>query len=331
MSSCNSVSSHDRWARALGVFAIGLLSVTGCGDTSDQGTLPQAQFDESVTELATDGRQPDFVDSRGNHFVWVQKVTAVPARPEVPALLPANSSPSQQPEDAQQLAEDLKPRLLKDGHEYTLAAADLDVAKKLLSGVTVAGTLAASFKTDRSTTDSAAALDVRQSAYVFGVDDRMPLACGQSVLYPATVSGLITGPSDCTGTLIGLHTVATAAHCLYSNGWLTTGQTWFSAGLDLNPNCPTYGHQFLANWAVIPGGFRNWNDTPYYDYAILDFSQYSPDPAHVVGGFAGTSSVTTGPITMYGYGPRPAPQPPYMELVRGGIIDGQIVSQPYDY
>ena len=245
--------------------------------------------------------------------------------------MPSDSPPAVQ--DPYALADAMRPRLLKDGHEYILAESDLAMAQQILSGFKAPQTRGYRGPTPDIASTDASALDVRQSAYIVGSDDRYDVGCGNTALYPARVSGLISGPSYCTGTLIGVHTVATAAHCIYSNGWLSGGPVVYSPGYYGDPICPTYGPagQYVANWIVIPNGFRNWNDTPEFDYAAIDLSQYYPPPGAYTGWAGVVADINpTRSMMFFGYGPRPSPLPPFVMLSRAGTID-LTASNSYDW
>lgn len=267
------------------------LGFSACGDKPDG--------DGAASSLnVAGGRQPDRMIG-GKRYVWVKKAAYVekPADHRVEALA---ESPAPKQMSAQELAEAIRPVALIEDNEYILAEPDIELATRLLAGEQAPST--EGHDPTKSATDGD--IEVQTGKYIIGADGRSRVGCARTS-FPSSAKGKWS--TGCSATMIGPHTAAIAAHCVYNNGWIWS-QT-FTPAKDAGdmPSCPTtdpFGHfgrvEEGGAGVVItkPSGFSSnqWN----YDYASIHFSD---NPGDTVG-WVGTWVIPTSgdyPTTFQGY------------------------------
>jgi V8-like Glu-specific endopeptidase len=263
--------------------SVGLLS-SACGDEVSLG-------DHNARSLTDDASHPDWVVN-GRRFVWVRKAEAVARPAEEIVFVPPNAAPTPPP-TPEELANALRPKILKDGNVYTSSEPDVARALALLANPVQA-------QTNPSGAPSASGMgniEVRQSAYIIGNDQRVRPGCTR-LNYPHSTKGHYS--TGCSATMIGPHTAAIAAHCVYDNGFFPKGTFTPAADTGDIPSCPTtapFG-SFVVDWIGVPGG---WNHNEWqYDYAIMEFGF---NLGNTTGWVGTTAPPTTGSInsTFEGY------------------------------
>lgn len=316
--------------------------IVGCDASGvhNEGTA-QRLASQSAEGGVPEGPQPDYFDSSGHRYIWVKKVTYVQPQEQQPQLVvdPRGAPPVEWfPQDPETLGDLLRPRLLRNGHEYTRATPDIEMARRILSGVSALKGVGSRGTEQQQVASSDAQVERRTGAYVLGHDDRVPIHPCHRTEYPQRINfnvkqGIQNGANYndvwCTATLIGPNIALTAAHCLFNNDWIgplkyvpgddAFGYSYPNSGC--GPGAP-FG-EFIAN-AGVPSGFTNGNSTPQYDFAFLDFSPYAPTPSAFGLGWAGwdTGTNSTGWHEIYGYGPLPNVAVPLISWRRGALCDG---------
>lgn len=128
---------------------------------------------------------------------------------------------------------------------------------------------------------------------IIGTDQRYRVASSTS--YPASTAMLIefSNGFNCSGVLIGPHTMVTAAHCFYdpgNNTWRDTA--YMAAGADIRAAGTggyPQGYPFGATWSWIiylPSSFHAWGSSS--DIALVDFSYAGTTPG-LAAGWMGTT------------------------------------------
>lgn len=162
----------------------------------------------------------------------------------------------------EQLAEELRPRMLLDGHEYVGAEPAFELADLILSNVPAE-------ETDGHDPGANVLARVVQAIdpaadKIFGDEDRIRITWpGPWQQWPYTTAVF----THCTGTMIGPSTLITAAHCVH------TGRSWKT----LRPYIPFKDGprepigRFFCYTVTVPDGWIAWGGDDHYDYAVVEF------------------------------------------------------------
>lgn len=246
---------------------LALTSMMACDvepEVEDRGTLapPPAEITDSRGQVLT---------LQGPAHYEIIEVDSIPEvvqdEPNEPSL----------PLTREQLANDLRGVRLVDGYEYRVDEPDYEMADRILAGVQ------GQLDTRPSDGEGMDELTSREPRGVNGSDNRVYKSNNLSFPYRP----LVFSEVGCSGTMIGPHTMVTAAHCVYNTGtnsWLKVWDSvahherWprFATGVDGRDANPVPNGWRQCYDVTIPGG---WVSQPsngtaaagQYDYAVVDF------------------------------------------------------------
>jgi V8-like Glu-specific endopeptidase len=267
-----------------------LVLLFGCDSRPDDGL-------QSASTSVT-GAKPDLTFN-GRRYAWSKKAVLHAVQPDhVVVEDHAMGVPPAAALTAQQLAEDLRTHVLVGDDEYVATEPDLALAKQLIEGTAPAQATKGYDPTPARS--PAAGVEQKTGAWVIGNDERSRVGCAR-LNFPARTRGFWN--TWCGATMIGPHTAATAAHCVYKpgTGWLS-GRTFIPAkdSPDL-PGCTnpepfgTFGSTAEGHAGVFIAVSSGWTDRGdhNYDFAMLDFTD---NPGNLVG-FSGTTFPALGNVT----------------------------------
>jgi V8-like Glu-specific endopeptidase len=227
-----------------------------------------------------DGPQSDYIDGKGRRFTWQRKLTPVKRSPKAQSLTDAGLMAARPMSSTDVgLAQDLRAHMFtKDGHEF-VGEADLDLARRVLSGETVPPVVAKPPKTEPEDPS------VKKSAFEFAHDSN-PLFCAR-FSYPHSTAAQLDG--GCSAVVVGQNTIVSAAHCFYDFGSWVTNNNFTPATDDAQttqcPNPAPYGR--WGQWTVyMPQCWIDGNQE--CDFAVVDVGLGGIGGTHHIGDVVGT-------------------------------------------
>jgi V8-like Glu-specific endopeptidase len=220
-----------------------------------------------------------------------------------------------------QLAESLRPVVLKDGHEY-IGEPSTEFITHLRKTETVRQTKAFS-PLLRAPSERLDAKSIRPMSGIIGSDNRVVRRDNTEYPWSTIVY------SGCSGTMIGPSTALTAAHCVHNGtNWLTLPT--FAPGTDYqDTNSYPFG-QFGCYTVSIPTAYiNNRGGDARFDYAVIEFAGCGDFPGRSTGWkgiWVAPDNVITGNL-MYLYGhPSDKVQPQIWGNEGVGILNGQYIN-----
>jgi V8-like Glu-specific endopeptidase len=260
--------------------------------------------------------------SKGKTLTLHRKVDFVQNTPS-PRVMPPTSEEMCDVMDFsdKQLAEALRPVVLRNGHEY-IGDPSEDLVAHLRASEQVRQTKAFT-PLLRANTERLENSSIRPLSGIIGPDNRVVRR--DNTEYPWSTI-LFSG---CSGTMIGPSTALTAAHCVHNGtNWLTLPT--YSPGSDFQDANPFPFGQFGCYTVSIPTAFIN-NDggDARFDYAVVEFAGCGDFPGRSTGWkgiWVAPDSVITGNL-MYVYGhPSDKAQPQIWGDQGSGILNGQYIN-----
>ncbi|MCB9560745.1 MAG: hypothetical protein H6708_10085 [Kofleriaceae bacterium] len=240
------------------------------------------------------GAPTDVVDAKGNRWRLRGPATLAADGSLDPADAVAARAPDVPSSDAERAAS-LRPVVFFDGNEYELDASDDEILARY-AAIEAQGRAggAPGAPDDRARPDERGPQGV-----VAGTDDRIPIGYANVRYYPSSAVGVSVsmtrapyweagGTDACTLTMIGPSTAISAAHCFYRpnvgwhpvKSWAFGVSSLFGAGRNL-----AYPTTTGCYWVTIPSGATT-SRSPYYDYAVIEFSNSQAPTCNLFPGYA---------------------------------------------
>ena len=223
-----------------------------------------------------------------------------------------------------ELADALRPVILRDGHEYTVESHPDGFLKGLRGDDD-------SYRRTSSYAPIARAADEngpQVESGIIGPDNRSVRR--DNTVYPwSTVAYMpIGGSYRGTATMIGPSTALTAAHCVHNGtNWLTLPN--IAPGTDFqDPNSMPFGSFGGYNITIPTAWINNNGGDARFDYAVIEFSGYGDFPGRSSGWkglWVAPDNVITGFINVYGH-PSDKAQPQIWGNGGNGILNGQYIN-----
>jgi V8-like Glu-specific endopeptidase len=228
-----------------------------------------------------------------------------------------------------ELEEALRPVILSEGQEYTIASSLDGFVKQLRSNDEERRTSSYT-PILRAATEQIDPRSLQISSGIIGGDDRVVRR--DNTLYPwSTVAYLPLAAGGYMGsaTMIGPSTALTAAHVVHNGtNWLTLPSV--APGSDRDDPTPyPFGNFGGYNVTVSNGWINNNGGDARFDYAVIEFSGYGDFPGRATGWkgiWVAPDNVVTG-NRMYVYGhPSDKAQPQIWGNEGNGILNGQYIN-----
>ncbi len=269
----------------------------GCAVDMGEETLDVTSEESALREVT---------DAKGNVWVLNRKIEGttpdLDGRGRVKPFVPRSPDRDYSKMSDGELAEVLRPRMARDGHEYVLAQPDLELVRKIRAGQGVT-----SLPSGVSPAGEAPVEDLITPSVVIGADSRELRRDNAS--YPMLTQ--VWNDWGCSGTMVGPSTMVTAAHCVHD------GNDWFRwpvyrPGTDIQDGAPYPLGEYGCYSVTIPGGWDG--GTVSEDYAVVEFSGCGSYPGNASGwlGFYATDSggnISNRTSYIYGYPGDKAPYP----------------------
>lgn len=301
------------------------IAVAVCTSCSTEDAQPDGLVARPVQKglapsLANVTLGSDYVDGAGRLWNCMGPAQFVEGKPE---KVQEVQGPLQEKEinyedmTEDELAEKLRPVALVGGYVYRLAEPDHIVARKVREMKVVPSTEGRRPVVEQPP-DPATVSTTLKPQHIFSPDGRVNTTAWNT--YPTSANGHIE--RGCSTALIGVHTGATAAHCIFTTaGWLANTNIAYAAVNwdDGDPN------NYLEPWGrwpptwIIPGAWisnpgdgANYPGDVTWDFAIVDWGSASPG---VNVGWFGTTWWFGNPVYMHGYS---GDKPPRTQMFRNG-------------
>lgn len=273
-----------------------LFAVIGCDDRSeidDRGavTAPPAQILDSRGQTMT-------LQGPGQY-----EIIELGSIPQVTQHEPSAPITSRSRDE---LANELRGVRLVDGYEYLVDAPDYAMADRILAGIE------GPTETRPSHDEGMDDITSREPRGLNGADNRAYVGTNLSFPYRP----LVFSEVGCSGTMIGPHTMVTAAHCVYDtdvNAWLRVWDSvqakerWprFATGVDGRDVVPVPNGWQQCYDVTIPIGWvnqvsNNAAAAAEYDYAVVDFFSRCGVRPGDASGWLGTNVAGEGTIEAEG-------------------------------